>query len=124
VSLENFKGMVVLMDFWATWCSPCVRAIPELEKMHQKFSDKGLVIIGLNYHEKRKNPGKFMTKLKATYPIIKAESIGLDYGILNWPTTFIIDKKGIIRDAFFGYHNEETDNRIEQKVTMLLDEKY
>ena len=122
VNLDDLKGKVVLMDFWATWCSPCIRAIPALEKLHQKFDDKGLVVLGLNYHEKRKNPKKFMDRLNATYPIIDAEIIGLDYGIVNWPTTFIVDKKGIIRDAFFGYHDEETDERIMNMVTKLVSE--
>ncbi len=121
VNLSQLKGNVVLLDFWASWCSPCLRAIPSLEKFHLEYKDQGLILLGMNYHEKR-NPQKTMDKLKATYPIVTAESIGKDYGILNWPSLFIIDKKGVLRDIHIGYHDEKTDALIKEWLEELLRE--
>ncbi|WP_299362144.1 TlpA disulfide reductase family protein [Winogradskyella sp.] len=121
VNLDQFKGEIVVMDFWATWCSPCIRAIPSLQKLHATYGEKGVNILGLNYFEKR-NPKKIMKKLKATYPTIQAESIGKDYGILNWPTTFVVDKKGVIREIIVGYHGEKTDKQLNELIQKLITE--
>ncbi|MCL6275459.1 TlpA family protein disulfide reductase [Muricauda sp. 2012CJ35-5] len=121
VDSNQFKGNVVVLDFWATWCPPCIRAIPGLVKLDQKFGDSGLQILGMNYFEKR-NPAKTMKRLNATYPTVDAERIGKEFGILNWPTTLVVDKKGVVRDMFIGYHGEETDNRLDTLVKQLLSE--
>lgn len=121
VSLDQFKGKVIVMDFWATWCPPCIRAIPSLERLHLSYKDNGVNILGLNYFEKR-NPKKIMKKLNATYPTVDAETIGKEYGILNWPTTFVIDKKGVIRDIIVGYHGEKTDIQLDELIQVLINE--
>jgi len=65
----NLKGKVVLLDFWATWCAPCRKAMPSVEKIHQEFKDKGLVVLALNVGEEREMVEKFLKTVKVTYPV-------------------------------------------------------
>jgi thiol-disulfide isomerase/thioredoxin len=65
----SLKGKVVLLDFWATWCAPCRKAIPTVEKIHQEFKDKGLVVLALNVGEERETVEKFLKTVKVTYPV-------------------------------------------------------
>ena len=119
VSLSDYRGKVVVMDFFASWCSPCIRAIPSLQKLYLTYKREGLQVLGMNYADRR-NPMKILAKKGATYSIIKADKIGRDYEILNWPTTVIINKQGVIEDLFFGYRGEKTDKRIDELVEKLL----
>ncbi len=121
VNLKEFKGKVVVMDFWGTWCSPCLRAIPSLQSFHKKYGNEGVKIFGINYRDKGK-PAKVMKKFNASYPTIDGEKIGVNYGILNWPTTVIVDKKGIIRELIVGYHGEKTDIQIDKILSSLIKE--
>lgn len=65
----SLKGKVVLLDFWATWCAPCRKAMPSVEKIHQEFKDKGLVVLALNVGEERETVEKFLKTVKVTYPV-------------------------------------------------------
>ncbi len=67
--LASLKGKVVLLDFWATWCGPCRKAMPSVEKIHQEFKDKGLVVLALNVGEERETVEKFLKTVKVTYPV-------------------------------------------------------
>ncbi len=119
VSLSDFKGKVVLLDFWATWCPPCVRAIPHIEALHKKYKDQGLVVIGIN-HERDHAKVKAFAKGQISYIILlDADEQFTEYGVTGIPTAFYIDKEGKIRyrDVGFGPGKEK---EIEQKVKELL----
>ncbi|MGJ5676898.1 MAG: TlpA family protein disulfide reductase [Nostochopsis sp.] len=95
VRLESLRGQVVLIDFWATWCGPCVDAIPHMQELHDKFKDKGLVVIG---HTDASSQGlpQFIEKKKITYPISVGKDIGNAYGVSGIPHVFLIDPNGKI----------------------------
>ncbi|MHC4630411.1 MAG: redoxin family protein [Planctomycetota bacterium] len=119
VSLSDFKDKVVLLDFWATWCGPCVRAIPYVESLHKKYKDQGLVVIGIN-NERDHTKVKAFAKTRMSYLILlDADKQFKEYGARSIPTAFYIDKEGMIRyrDVGFGPGKEK---EMEQKIKELL----
>lgn len=120
ISLHDFKGKAVLLDFWATWCPPCRREIPHFVDMYKKYQDKGLAIVGVALDDEGTKVVKpFVEEYKVNYTIVLGTpQIQRAYGgIQGIPTTFIIDKEGRIVHSFVGYREPE---EIEKKIQPLL----
>lgn len=118
--LDNYKGKVVLVNFWATWCPPCRAEIPELIKWQREYKERGMQIIGITYPpQKLPEVRRFVRKLKVNYPIAlgtKATKLLFDSsGTL--PVTVIIDKEGNIREVVEGVLFTD---EFEQKIRPLL----
>ena len=104
VSLSDFRGKPVLLNFWATWCGPCKFEMPFLQAINDSYSDKGLVVLVVDYGEKPAVIEKFMTdlNLSMTVPMDSDGKVTKAFGIGALPTTFLIDKEGIIRQKVIG----------------------
>ncbi|MGA3006624.1 MAG: TlpA disulfide reductase family protein [Opitutaceae bacterium] len=105
VSFSQFKGKVIVLDFWATWCPPCRSEIPGYVKLQDKYKDQGLVIIGVSVDQDGPDVvKKFMADFHVNYPIVMADDkiIQAFGGVEGIPTTFIIDRAGKIRDKKVG----------------------
>ena len=104
--LSSFKGKVIILNFWATWCPPCRAEIPDFIKLYNEYRNKGLVIIGLNVDtgdvDKVRN---FCEKMEISYPIVLSNNeIKEAYGGIKYiPTTFIINRDGKIAKKYMGY---------------------
>ncbi|MCH8806209.1 MAG: TlpA family protein disulfide reductase [Planctomycetes bacterium] len=94
-------GKVVLVDFWGTWCPPCVRAMPQIQRLHDRYRDRGLVVVALSY-EDTNTMKPFIEKNAYTMPVASDTNkrCVTAYGVKAWPTTFLIDKEGKI--AYVG----------------------
>jgi cytochrome c biogenesis protein CcmG/thiol:disulfide interchange protein DsbE len=106
VSLSDYKGKVVLVNFWATWCPPCRMEIPHFIELQNQYKDKGFVILGLaGDDEGAKVVKPFAEKMKMNYPVlIQDEQVADNYGgIVGIPTSFLIDTKGQIVKKYIGY---------------------
>jgi peroxiredoxin len=105
VSLSDYKGKVVLVNIWATWCPPCVDEMPSMEKLYQKFKGENFEILAVSIDEPGlKAVAPFMKKSNLTFPaLIDSEgTIKAVYGITGVPESFIIDQKGILIKKIIG----------------------
>jgi len=104
VALSEFKGKVVLLDFWATWCGPCRQEMPEFQRIHRTLASKDVVVLTIDVNETRDKPAEYMTKEKFTFPVLLGNGTDVmdRYGVHAYPTTFAIDKNGAIADVAQG----------------------
>ncbi len=123
VTLDQFKGKVVVLDFWATWCPPCRAEIPGYTDLMRKYEKEGLVIVGASVDQGGPDVVKpFAQKMGINYPLVMAdEATATAYGATEAiPTTIIIDRAGQIRDRKVG--SEETAE-YEKKIVAVLKER-
>jgi peroxiredoxin len=108
IRLSDYKGKVVILDFWATWCPPCRVEIPSFVKLYNKYHKQGLVIIGAAVDD-RARVEQFVEDYGVTYPVVIADQASIDGfgGIRGLPTTFVIDKNGNIINNYTGFTPEE-----------------
>jgi peroxiredoxin len=96
VSLKDFRGKLVLLNFWASWCVPYLEEMPAMERLYQEFQNKDFVILGVNVRDKREDALVFIRELKVTYPVA-FDPTGrwiLAYGAWGLPNTYLIGPKG------------------------------
>lgn len=124
IDLSKLKGKVVLVNFWASWCPPCVHEMPSMQRLQNRFFSKGFTILGVNMAEDVKSVRHFLkTKVAVQFPILfDSDGAALkDWGVFAFPTSYVIDKEGKIRYAIYGGVDWETED-ILKKITFLLDE--
>ena len=123
VTLSSYKGRVLVLDFFATWCPPCREAIPHLIELSSKYNKEGLQVLGLSADEDGEKVGReFVAEKRITYPVALAgESLMTDYGLRSIPTMYVINKKGIIVEKYMGY-NDEMAKSMEVLIKKLLAE--
>lgn len=105
LKLSDYKGKVVILDFWATWCPPCRKGIPDLVDLKKKYGSKGLEVIGISVDRETKNEVvPFIKEYKINYPVVfYDDKVITNYGgIRAIPTSFIIDKQGKIVASYEG----------------------
>jgi DsbE subfamily thiol:disulfide oxidoreductase len=104
VSLKDFRGRLLLLNFWASWCVPCREEMPAMERLYQKYRDHGFVILGVNVKDEKKSAISFVKELKITFPIAFDPNgeVGLIYGAWGLPATYLIDANGIALARAWG----------------------
>ncbi len=124
VTLANYKGYVLVIDFFATWCGPCRQSIPYLIDMSRKFGKQGLQVLGMSVDDGGEKAVKeFITNKKITYPVALAdEDLQTEYGLRTLPTIYIINKRGIVAEKYQGF-SDETEKSIETLIKKLLAEQ-
>ena len=124
VSLDNYKGYVLAIDFFTTWCPPCKATIPHLVEMNRKYGKQGFQILGQSMDEDGELAVKaFIDEYHINYPVALApQQIQTDYGIVSVPVMYIIDKKGKVAEVYRGF-SDEIGRSMENLVKKLLAEK-
>jgi len=118
ISLDDFPGQVVFVNFWGTYCPPCVAELPDLQEVYDELKDEGFVIIGLNAEEKPEKVKTFVRENGITFPIVISDdaTVNAIFGLKHMPTTWFIDKNGILRGKIEGQMNKEMALKIAHKL--------
>ncbi len=100
-SLEDFRGKVVLVDFWGTWCGPCIRMLPEIRRLHDEYAERGLVVVGVHSTKDAEKAAEYVESNRLDWPIAVDEDKQTEkaFCVRNWPTCYLIDRQGKMRVA-------------------------
>jgi cytochrome c biogenesis protein CcmG/thiol:disulfide interchange protein DsbE len=111
LDLTQYKGKVVVVDFWASWCVPCRRSFPWLNNMQEKYGDEGLVIVGVNMDSDTAEAHKFLQEFPADFTIIydSDRALGKQYSVEAMPTSFVIGRNGEIVANHLGFKVKKQD---------------
>jgi len=124
LTLADLEGKVVILNFWASWCTPCRMEMPALEKIHQELGQEGVVVLGVNtlYQDSLGSVTSFVDQYQLNFPIVldSTSDTARDYAIQATPTTFLIDSEGVIRLVLVGGPLDEAF--LFSQVEMLLKE--
>ncbi len=109
VTLKDLRGKVVIVDFWASWCAPCKKSLPELDQLDAALED--VVILAINIDDKSENALEFIDELGLNLTCLfdKDKKVVEAYGVSAMPSALLIDKKGMVRYAYSGYTKEHLD---------------
>ena len=126
LSLEGLKDRVVIVDFWATWCIPCVQSMPKIQKLAEKFADQPLTVVGINQDArgKEKKVEEFLKDKKITFRqfLDPSNKLGRKYKVSGIPCTFLIDKKGIVQAVYLGLRPDAEETMSKQIEAVLKGE--
>ena len=120
----DFKGKVVLIDFWASWCPPCKTSFPALDTLYQSYRGRGLEVLAVNVDERRKDADAFLADHPHVMPVVfdpKGES-ALAFAIRGMPSSVVIDRAGNIRFTHMGYSGKVLDS-YRDEINLLLSER-
>ncbi len=119
--LSDYKGRVVLLNFWATWCPPCREELRSLESLRKDYKDKRLVIIAISVDRDIEKVKRFLREISTSFIILHdgKYSVYKKYNVFSVPMTFLIDRKGRIVDIFFG-EQDWTSPTIKEQIDSLL----
>jgi len=105
LNLAEQRGKIIVINFWASWCGPCRKEMPVLQKFYDKYQDLGVSVWGVNVEQENQAGRDFLADLHLSFPIFFDESntLSANYQVEAMPTTVIIDRDGLVRYAFKGY---------------------
>jgi cytochrome c biogenesis protein CcmG, thiol:disulfide interchange protein DsbE len=121
ISLSNFGGKVLVLNFWATWCPPCVEEMPSLNKFAAAFKDKGVVVLGVSVDKDANAYKQFIRQLDPAFLTVRDPEmkINLEYGTVQYPETYIINSQGKVVNKIISSANW-TDDKMVNYVQSLL----
>jgi len=120
IGTGDYAGRPMVVNFWGTFCPPCVEETPALQRMYEKYEDQGVVILGVNLGEKPVvRVEQFVDRFGVTYPVLLDPELDVRdrYGVRQYPTTFFVDASGVVREVKIG---GMTEGYIEAGIQRLL----
>ena len=123
ISLSQYEGKVVLVNFWATWCGPCRKELPQLESLQREFGG-GFVVLAVNKEEPPETVRAFLREMRVGLIVVADTdgSLSSSYGVRVLPTNILIDSKGIVRATSTGYTGRKF-NKLRQQISSLIAEQ-
>jgi cytochrome c biogenesis protein CcmG/thiol:disulfide interchange protein DsbE len=122
ITLSELRGKTVYVDFWASWCAPCLRSMPLINELYAQYRDQGFEVIAINVDDPIEDGREFLLDTPLDYLIAadtKNEVLEL-YGVRGMPTSFLVDSEGVVRMVHMGFRDNDIV-LIETAVTGLLD---
>lgn len=108
---QSMQGKVIYIDFWASWCPPCIKSFPFMNRLVADFHERGLEVIGINLDEKLEDAEAFLQKIPHEFTVMfdRDKHCAADFNVIAMPSTYIIDKRGMIRHIHRGFRPGETE---------------
>jgi thiol-disulfide isomerase/thioredoxin len=124
ISIDKFRGKVVYVDFWASWCAPCLLSFPFMNQLQRSYAGQGLQVMAINMDEKPDNAQQFLAEHPASFSVAMGPNpqCAKDFGVADMPSSFLVDRKGIIRGEHAGFRPGDV-NQLRGLVERLLAEK-
>lgn len=124
-AVPAMTGRVVLVDFWASWCGPCKKSFPELDKLHRLYADRGFLVLAVSVDEKEADMRSFLAAHPVAFPAVRdaKQALVAQVGVEAMPTSLLVDRKGVVRFVHKGFHGEETVKWLREKIEALLAEE-
>lgn len=121
VTPANFGGKVLLLNFWATWCAPCVNEMPSLNQLQSRFRDRGLVVLGVSVDKDEAAYRQFVNRFRLSFLTARdpEQKINNDYGTVQFPETYIINAQGRVIDKIIGEANWTEDKMVNHVQSLL-----
>lgn len=118
------QAKVVVVDFWASWCTPCRAAFPVLDQMQAEFGPKGVQVIAVSVDQNRAAMEAFLKRSRVGFPVVRDAGMKLvgHVDVPTMPTTFVLDAKGVVRFVHAGFRADETPAQLREEITTLLEE--
>ncbi|WP_293851304.1 TlpA disulfide reductase family protein [Steroidobacter sp.] len=121
VSLDQLKGKVVMLNFWASWCGPCRTEMPLLEQMHKRYSALGFTMVGVNVEADTKDAERWLKDMQVSFPVLfdRDSKVSKLYDVSAMPSTVFIDRKGNVRYLHKGYKPGDEGEYLNQIRALL-----
>lgn len=119
--LEEYRGQVVLLNFWASWCGPCRQEMPILDRIHQRYEDTGFAVLGVNVEGEIAPAQKIVDMTNVTFPILidEGQAVSELYELEAMPSTLVIDRNGVVRYVHLGYKAGDEAKYIEVVKSLI-----
>jgi len=119
---EALKGQVILIDFWASWCPPCISSFPAMEELTKKYTGRGLTILAVSVDEKQENMQRFLKSAKVSFAVVRdaQQKLVAAADVPAMPTSFLIDRSGKIRFVHAGFDRDQTTRQYVKEIEQLL----
>ncbi len=123
ITLSSLRGKTVYVDFWASWCTPCLRSMPLINELYAKYRERGFEVVAINVDDPVDDGREFLLDTPLDYLIAAdTESSVLEqYGVIGMPTSYLIDPQGVVRLVHMGFKDKDIEI-IEKELTQVLDE--
>jgi len=121
VTARDFGGKLLLLNFWATWCQPCVQEVPSLEQLETSLGPKGLVVLGVSEDEDQQAYRAFLDRFHVTYLTAREPDKGIKtkYGTIQIPESYLIDEKGKVVEKIVGEANWSSEQMVQHVASLL-----
>ncbi len=123
INISDFKGKVVYLDFWASWCPPCKQSFPALNELHNKLKNKGFEVLAINLDEEKQDAKDFLQAIPVDFTIAHdiQSTCPKSYEVMAMPSSYIIDKQGVIRKIHLGFKDNDI-TELQKTILSLLAE--